>query len=1406
MSKLIRRAVPFLLAFAVILSIMPIVTIQPAQAGTNDKFLAAWNKAPTVTANIHAALVGNALNASGLTKADGGSFNTYNRDTLAGEIAALPWIQSKAMDKYSCPTDNITYIVYGSGSFLGFLRNGVIRYGSGYYKELSRASDLTLNFNTAYYLIETTSDATITGVSVSELSDTGYRVTCYFSTTDGIGSVYFPTWSAKNPDNKVWDKGELNTTTNSATYYVDISKHNYEFGTYFTHIYAYSGAVVDGNAEVCNNKDTKVTVPSLNLSDDFYAFINIVGTPVGDDYPGYAVDCAGKTLSATTDGTTNSTNNVRAEAPDYTDQKQIWHFIKQSDGYYYIRNESYGNPIYLHASGNNVCATAATSLDDNYKWGISINTDVDGKANFNKLTCYYLTTKTVHDSNGGTVLNAHAATGGGYVNLNTKNKDRNEAFFIYNIYDVRTDIPVTIQSLYDINKTNTNTRLGATSDGTDVQYITAASSSDFAARREQMWMFERVNGENEQPAKYRIKNVETGKYLQSDSDKENQNEVYLKDKNDTEGQQWLLLGTSLNETLLVPLSYAHGRSYTYYCNNISANHWNRTDAIQGLNATDGKTGNESTSLYTDTDDFTDAMRWKIAYARYPVEDLGDFYTSIRASIEELYAISLSKDGNNSDGTAYPTYNNNTVAGVKLRRASDNPAVDQQWYFKYLGDGLYNIQNLATGAYLYKNEGTIRAHENCGNDDAAKWYVVREPNGHYSLSNKTDFANPIEIPYAQISGDEQGLRYYEENSTAAQCWVLDVNNKTSPLKGENLGDTFWAYIQSVAVSDSYLHCGDTYNPADGVYDAKMYCKVPQNDAEKKQQENYWKFERHNDGSYTISSCNVQNSVLDRRNGNNGFGSEQDVSIWESNNGYGQRWFIRKCADGKYQLESKLDGKVLTLISTGSYVRVHNPDINNDYKLFNIIPKIDMGIDADLPNVTMRLFNYGRAINSADGAVLPFFNGAKDSTSYVDTDNNSAIDSMIDIKPTMCSTLVDGYPFVENNNISDSNTTNDFGRSFKNKRGSLQYLFDSNMGADTNGFVKGNQGNAQNPPTSYDLPSSDYVQNSNYQSQRFNVNDPASLFKKNAKTGLYYYDSLLNAAYFNRDKDSSGNYLTSGNFILYDYTMSVPKAGSGFTYQSGQNTVTGISVFNGNFFPFNIAHQEGFVSYGDSNSNNRPLIPETNDYVTKGDYVPVNYSLDGNTPLDCWFGVTLESYFEQPKNGMSEGKPVQFNFKGDDDVWVYVDDVLVLDIGGTHQSLSASIDFSTGEVTYPKDTKPNENTTTTLKALFQAATKQDGTKLYDSNYIAANFTGDTFTSGTKHRLNFFYMERGGVVSYCKINFNLPKGEPIITKQVDGVTDENKDCYYKFRLTGYESKANSSKNASDYTDREAVNTTDI
>ena len=126
--------------------------------------------------------------------------------------------------------------------------------------------------------------------------------------------------------------------------------------------------------------------------------------------------------------------------------------------------------------------------------------------------------------------------------------------------------------------------------------------------------------------------------------------------------------------------------------------------------------------------------------------------------------------------------------------------------------------------------------------------------------------------------------------------------------------------------------------------------------------------------------------------------------------------------------------------------------------------------------------------------------------------------------------------------------------------------------------------------------------------------------------------------------------------------------------------------------------------------------------------------------------MTTEFVQPAGGKTtDNNDMVFEFSGDDDVWVYIDGVLVGDLGGIHEKATLDINFATGEVKVGHIDGANgaekEIEKTNIKAKFKAAGAD-----------TSNFSGNTFRDSSKHKLSFFYLERGAGASNMKLKFNL------------------------------------------------------
>lgn len=152
----------------------------------------------------------------------------------------------------------------------------------------------------------------------------------------------------------------------------------------------------------------------------------------------------------------------------------------------------------------------------------------------------------------------------------------------------------------------------------------------------------------------------------------------------------------------------------------------------------------------------------------------------------------------------------------------------------------------------------------------------------------------------------------------------------------------------------------------------------------------------------------------------------------------------------------------------------------------------------------------------------------------------------------------------------------------------------------------------------------------------------------------------------------------------------------------------------------------------------------------------------------FGMNLGADFYMPEGGQVNGQDMVFDFTGDDDVWVFIDGVLVLDLGGIHQALGGKINFHTGDITYDKkQSGDGSSPATKITEAFENARR----------------TWDP-TPYKTHHLSFFYLERGDGGSNCKIRFNLPvkPSKAIdIEKETLGTIDANEKFQFQLFVNG-------------------------
>lgn len=250
------------------------------------------------------------------------------------------------------------------------------------------------------------------------------------------------------------------------------------------------------------------------------------------------------------------------------------------------------------------------------------------------------------------------------------------------------------------------------------------------------------------------------------------------------------------------------------------------------------------------------------------------------------------------------------------------------------------------------------------------------------------------------------------------------------------------------------------------------------------------------------------------------------------------------------------------------------------------------------------------------------------------------------------------------------------------------------------------------------------------------------EKNAK--YWYYDSSKASLYLKQDKGDGKYYLES------------PKdKGKPTTHANSKNINPSSGATHG-FFPFN----------------------QTVSTVGASQY---NYGFGAKLQFD--FTLTEDgNVVVKDASGNNTTVPIKFFFSGDDDVWVYIDGKLVLDVGGAHGKASGLLEFGASSTVTPY-VSSNKNTDKDNSMAYTKDTK----KTVCFNQTPITFTKTTtdpiqLDKRTTHTLTMFYMERGMWDSNMAVAFNFPDSNELQVEKevnVDKVNDAFKDLFKDQKL---------------------------
>lgn len=229
---------------------------------------------------------------------------------------------------------------------------------------------------------------------------------------------------------------------------------------------------------------------------------------------------------------------------------------------------------------------------------------------------------------------------------------------------------------------------------------------------------------------------------------------------------------------------------------------------------------------------------------------------------------------------------------------------------------------------------------------------------------------------------------------------------------------------------------------------------------------------------------------------------------------------------------------------------------------------------------------------------------------------------------------------------------------------------------------------------------------------------------------------------------------------------------------------------------------FLQSADNRESSRNVSASSNPKDPYG-YFPFNetanpgvfstYNYGFGTKLQMDFTLTDDGKVETTVNGKTEKTSIKFFFSGDDDVWVFIDGQLALDVGGAHGEVSGLLEFG---ATKTEDGKEKNSVTAYVSKVKQGGTSgsdQDKNSVKSVTYhgepidfYAKNTNLEPLDKGQKHTLTMYYMERGMWESNMAVAFNFPDNNELqVQKEVDlkNVTDDDfKNCFKNQKIFNF------------------------